>query len=154
MYKRCGLDPSLRKILWSMKWQLAPISLPGNFHGQRSQAATVRGVTKSRTRVSARVHTHTHTHTHTHFSTQQRQIIDAIGYIGAGRKLCNQVSPFYKWRNWGSIRWREWKHENRTGFTGWTACEHDSELGLRRNTYSEASNWKHSFFLSCLFLGI
>ena len=96
----------------------------------------------------------THTHTHTHFSIQQRQIIDAIGYIGAGRKLCNQVSPFYKWRNWGSIRWREWKHENRTGFMGWTACEHDSELGLRRKTDSEASNWKHSFFLSCFFLGI
>ena len=25
------LDPSVGKILWSMKWQLAPIFLPGNF---------------------------------------------------------------------------------------------------------------------------
>ena len=40
------------------------------FYGQRSLAATVHEVTKSRTQLS----------THTHFSPQQRQVIDAIGY--------------------------------------------------------------------------
>ena len=35
-HKRCGLDPWLRKTLWSRKWQPTPVFLPGKFHGQRS----------------------------------------------------------------------------------------------------------------------
>ena len=31
-----GFDPWVRKILWRRKWQLAPIFLPGKFHGPRS----------------------------------------------------------------------------------------------------------------------
>ena len=34
--KRYGFDPWVRKILWRRKWQPAPVSLPGKFHGQRS----------------------------------------------------------------------------------------------------------------------
>ena len=30
-----GFDPSVRKIPWSRRWQLAPVFLPGKFHGQR-----------------------------------------------------------------------------------------------------------------------
>ena len=51
----------------------APVFLPGKFHGQRIQAVTVHGVTKSQTRLSAcvcgfvRVRACTHTHTHTHY---------------------------------------------------------------------------------------
>ena len=26
----------MEKILWSRKWQLTPVALPGKFHGQRS----------------------------------------------------------------------------------------------------------------------
>ena len=29
-------DPWVWKILWSRKWQLTPVFLPGKFHGQRS----------------------------------------------------------------------------------------------------------------------
>ena len=36
--KRHGLDPWVRKIPWSRKWQPAPVCLPGKFHGQRSLA--------------------------------------------------------------------------------------------------------------------
>ena len=43
--KRHGLDPWVRKIPWSRKWQPAPVCLPGKFHGQRSLAAC--GVTTS-----------------------------------------------------------------------------------------------------------
>ena len=35
-YKRCGFDPSVRKILWRRTWQLTAVFLPGKFHGQRS----------------------------------------------------------------------------------------------------------------------
>ena len=31
-----SFDPWVRKIPWSQKWHLAPIFLPGKFHGQRS----------------------------------------------------------------------------------------------------------------------
>ena len=34
--KRCELDPWVRKIPWRRKWQSTPVSLPGEFHGQRS----------------------------------------------------------------------------------------------------------------------
>ena len=33
--KRCGFNPCVGKILWSRKWQPAPVFLPGKFHGQR-----------------------------------------------------------------------------------------------------------------------
>ena len=33
--RRCGLDPWVRKIPWSKKWQSTPVFLPGKFHGQR-----------------------------------------------------------------------------------------------------------------------
>ena len=35
-HKRHGFDSWVRKIPWSMKWQLIPIFLPGKSHGQRS----------------------------------------------------------------------------------------------------------------------
>ena len=35
--RRCGFDPWIRKISWRRKWQLTPVFLPGESHGQRSQ---------------------------------------------------------------------------------------------------------------------
>ena len=35
---RCGFDPWIGKIPWNRKWQLAPVFLPGDYHGQRSLA--------------------------------------------------------------------------------------------------------------------
>ena len=37
---------------WRRKWQPTPVFFPGESYGQRSLAATVRGVTKSQTRLS------------------------------------------------------------------------------------------------------
>ena len=34
---RCGLDPWVRKILWSKKWQPTPVSLSGKFHEKRKE---------------------------------------------------------------------------------------------------------------------
>jgi len=36
--RRCGFDPWVGKIPWRRKWQLTPIFLPGESHGQRSLA--------------------------------------------------------------------------------------------------------------------
>ena len=36
--KKCGLDPWVRKIPWSRKWQCTPVFLPGKSHGQSSLA--------------------------------------------------------------------------------------------------------------------
>ena len=33
------MDPRVRKIPWSMKWQPTPVFLPGKFHGQDSFTA-------------------------------------------------------------------------------------------------------------------
>ena len=54
---RPGFDPWVGKIRWRKKWQPTPVFLPGKFHGQRNLSsvdwqATVRGVTKSWTRLS------------------------------------------------------------------------------------------------------
>ena len=35
-YKRCWLDPWIRKIPWKRAWQPTPVFLPGEFHGRRS----------------------------------------------------------------------------------------------------------------------
>ena len=35
-HKRCELDPWVRKIPWRRKWQLIPVLLPGESHGQRN----------------------------------------------------------------------------------------------------------------------
>ena len=40
-------DPWAGMILWRRKWQPTPVLLPGKFHGQRSLAGTVHGVTNS-----------------------------------------------------------------------------------------------------------
>ena len=34
--RRCGFDPWVGKIPWRRNWQLAPVFLPGKFHGERS----------------------------------------------------------------------------------------------------------------------
>ena len=36
VFRRCGFDSWVRKILWRRKWQPTPIFLPGKSHGQRS----------------------------------------------------------------------------------------------------------------------
>ena len=35
-HKRCGFEPWVGKIPWKRKWQLTPVFLPGESHGQRS----------------------------------------------------------------------------------------------------------------------
>ena len=36
--KRCRFDPWVGKIPWKRAWQLTPVFLPGESHGQRSLA--------------------------------------------------------------------------------------------------------------------
>ena len=47
-----GFRPWVRKIPWRREWLPTPVFLPGEFHGQRSQQATVDGITKSQTQLS------------------------------------------------------------------------------------------------------
>ena len=54
------------KIPWSREWQLAPVFLPGEFHGQRSLEGGPWGRKESDTTEAAE-----HTHTHTLHSTVQ-----------------------------------------------------------------------------------
>ena len=51
-YRQCRSHPWVRKIPWRRKWQPTPVFLPGESHGQEN-LATVHGVTKSCTRLSA-----------------------------------------------------------------------------------------------------
>ena len=68
--RRCKLDPWVRKIPWSRKWQLAPVFLLGKFHGQGSLLGySLMGSQRVRHDcVCAHTHARTcaHTHTHTH----------------------------------------------------------------------------------------
>ena len=36
-HRKCGFDSWVGKIPWRRKWQLTPVFLPGESHGQRSQ---------------------------------------------------------------------------------------------------------------------
>ena len=56
--KRRGFDPSLvGKIPWRRAWQPTPVSLLGQFHGQRSLAGYSTWVRMSRTRLSTQLST-------------------------------------------------------------------------------------------------
>ena len=50
-HKRVRFHSWMGKIPWSWAWQLTPVFLPGESHGQRGLVATVHGVTKSQTRL-------------------------------------------------------------------------------------------------------
>jgi len=68
-------NPWVGKIAWSRKWQLNPVFLPGESHGQRSLAGYSPGgrqeldMTVRHTDTQTHTDTHTHTHTHTHTDT-------------------------------------------------------------------------------------
>jgi len=56
--KRHGFSPQVGKIPWSMKWQPAPVLLPGKYHGQKSLVSyNPWGCKESDT--TERAHTHT-----------------------------------------------------------------------------------------------
>ena len=52
-------DAASRKMPWNKKWQLAPVFLPGKFHGQRSLVSY-----NSWGQKESDITEYTHTHTH------------------------------------------------------------------------------------------
>ena len=50
--KRCRFDPWVRKNPWRKKQQPTPVFLPGEFHGQRSQAPQSTGHKRVRQKAS------------------------------------------------------------------------------------------------------
>ena len=57
--ERHGFDHWIGKIPWRMKWQPAPVFLPGKSHGQRNLVdCSPWGLTESDTTEHARTHTH------------------------------------------------------------------------------------------------
>ena len=61
--KRCRFDPRVGKISWRRTWQPTPVSLPGEFHRQRSLASCSPRVTQSGTQLN-RLSTHAHNQEH------------------------------------------------------------------------------------------
>ena len=57
--RRCGFDPWIGKIPWKRKWQLTPVFLPGESHGQRSLAGYSPRAHKESTTIEP-LSTHTH----------------------------------------------------------------------------------------------
>ena len=55
---RPEFDPQVRKTPWRRAWQLTPVCLPGESHGQRSPWTAVRRVAKSQAELKQRS-THT-----------------------------------------------------------------------------------------------
>ena len=65
--RRRGLNPWVRKIPWSRKWQPTLVFLSGKFHGQRSLVGySLWSCKEPDTTEHTCAHTHTHTHIHTH----------------------------------------------------------------------------------------
>ena len=86
--KRCRFDPWVRKIPWRRKWQLAPVFLPGKFHGQRSlEGYSPWGCTESDTAERLNTHTRAHTHTHTHIYT-----LPCVKQLASGKLLYSTES--------------------------------------------------------------
>ena len=66
-HKKCGFNARLRKIPWSMKWQLIPVFLPGKFHAQRSLVGY-----RLWCRKESDTTEHLYTHPHIHYGEQYR----------------------------------------------------------------------------------
>ena len=70
----CGFNPQVRKMPWRRKWQLIPVFLPGESHGQRSLV----GYSSWGHRVG---HDWVTEHTHTHTQTPKQCSVD-ISQVG------------------------------------------------------------------------
>ena len=66
-HKRHRFNPWVGKTPWRREWQLTPVFLPGESHGQRSLAATVHVVARVR---------HSWAHTRMHARTRAHTILD------------------------------------------------------------------------------
>ena len=64
-----GLIPGLGRFPWRREWQLTPIFLPGEFHGQRSLVSYSPWFHKEVDMAEQLTHTHPDTHTHTRRNT-------------------------------------------------------------------------------------
>ena len=58
-HERHGCNPWVEKIPWRRKWQATPVFLPGQFHGQRSQAGHCPWGCKKSDMTDTQTHTHT-----------------------------------------------------------------------------------------------
>ena len=57
----CNAGDAKNTLPWRRKWKLAPVFLPGKFHGQRSLVGySPRGHKESDTTECMSIHTHTH----------------------------------------------------------------------------------------------
>ena len=59
----------LKSNTWRREWQLTPVFLPGEFHGERSLVGYRPWDCKESDMTERLTHTHTHTHTHTVITT-------------------------------------------------------------------------------------
>ena len=95
-HKRRAFSPWVRKIPWRREWQLAPVFLPGEFHGQRSLEGGPWGRKESDTTEAAE-HTHTHTHCTQQYSEvrahvyQRTKVCQGMGVCGAGGVVIRTV---------------------------------------------------------------
>ena len=60
-----GLIPGLGRFPWRWEWQLTPVFLPGEFHGQRSLVSYSPWLHKEADTAEQLMCTHTHTHRNT-----------------------------------------------------------------------------------------
>ena len=92
--KRRGFNPWVGKT-WGRKWQLAPVFLPGKFHGQRSLAAySPWGCRDSDTTN----HTHTHLMTHIHHYSILKNSFTALKILCAP-----PIHPSHPPNSWKSL---------------------------------------------------
>ena len=82
--KRRRFHPWVGKTPWRREWQLTPVFLPGESHGQRSLAGYSPCGCKSQSQLS----THTYTHTHAHARTRAH--------------TCN-LGPAFFFFNWSKL---------------------------------------------------
>ena len=90
-----GLNPWVRKIPWSSKWQPTPVSLPGKFHGQRSLVGcSPWGHKESDTTEHAHLDTHAPAQSHHHISKLDPRL---MGSANMGTHLQLATGPQLQW---------------------------------------------------------
>ena len=96
--RRLGFSSWVGKIPWRREWLPTPVSLPGEFHGQRSLASYSPW---DRKEFGHEWGTNTHTHTHTH--TRARACTHASSWTHDSLHTRNQLGPCWRASEQGKL---------------------------------------------------
>ena len=93
--RKPGFNTYVRKIPGRKAWQLTPVFLLGEFHGQRSLVSYSPWGHIEWDTPEQLIHTHTHTHTHTHLGKLSAKITSCLAFSRCSKNIASQSGEIF-----------------------------------------------------------